>query len=263
MKTIIKRFFILASTMSLFTACNNKSVELPELKVNAEGAIQLEIHPASKDSLQDIQKWHPTEDKICVVLGYGYNEGNTKDEILENLSDKYGLSEEGGLIVPVVYPDDFLHSGKIRLSTLKDIAENYNLKGFIILGAPEDTNKALTRIEDSNGGKRYLPVFAFFSQDDVSGMEAACDFIVDHIQLNSTTETAQIIESDIQTLVNNSVDYMLALDGPLVVNEELIQQEQQKNLFLHVQQIVGKNRSLTPAIDDETGFYSANHFVIK
>ncbi|MCR5606234.1 MAG: hypothetical protein K6F69_05385 [Treponema sp.] len=263
MKTMVKRFIILASSITLFTACNNKKVIVPELKVNAEGAIQLEIHPASKESLQDVQKWHPTEDKVCVVLGYGYNEGATKDEIIANLSNKYGLSEDGGLIVPVVYPDDFLHSGKIRLSTLKDVSEDYQLKGFIILGAPEDTNKALTRIEDANGGKRYLPVFAFFSQDDVSGMEAACDFIVDHIQSNSTTESAQIIEADIQTLVNNSIDYMLALDGPLIVNEELIQQEQQKNLFQHVQQIVGKNRNLAPAIDDETGFSSANHFVIK
>ena len=78
-------------------------------------------------------KWSDDEGIVLVVFGYGFNDSEFLAEAKKVISSAYGLSENGGLVRCVVFPDD-LHN---RISNFRQIVDENNVRGIIVFGAPE------------------------------------------------------------------------------------------------------------------------------
>ena len=194
---------------------------------------------------------------VAVILGHGYNETASVSKITEELNKNFGVeSEETKALVSLfVYPDDFLVSGKPRISKLGELVSEKSLCGMIILGAPEGTHSALSKIEDSTGtGSVGYPVISLFPQDDVLGTESTATFVLDYSKTSETAEVTDYIPNfDASVLLTNTIQSLITLKEPL----------SQPNLFKFVQTLVGKNRTVTHYIDSETNLQSINHFIFE
>ena len=230
-------------------------------KAEQTSSINLNILKGNKDDLtQQAQLWHVTDKKLCVVFGYDFNNPQTLKPLLSLLQQKYGLAEDGGLIVPLVYPNDFKHGVKGYASDLfSELQEDEkDFCGIVILGAPENTHKALAKNQDSWEQKVPYPVVALFPQDDVLGLEATCDIVVDKGQQANITGDIEpeeiegkLIEEAPQVLLQ-TIDYLLCLEGPL---------KKDSTVQTHTLQML-KGFSIHHYSDPETGLQSINHFVI-
>ena len=204
------------------------------------------------------QMWHQTNKTLCVLLGYGYNTPELSEEIINLLGTKFGLKEDDGLILPLVYPNDFKRGNKYYISELRNILKDKDLCGIILLGAPEGTNNAIIRLEDLYGGIKPFPVFSFFSQDELLGMEYVSDFVLDKAMKANITgvveeEAAQEPVENISNILVRSVECMTMLEEPL---------NKDKNLLDLVRYIVQEDK-IQRYSDLDTGLYSINHFVLE
>jgi hypothetical protein len=239
-----KYVFLSFLSLSFFSCERQNFIEDTALKLNAEGAIQLDVQPYSKAEGEE-QKWHFAEKKICVIFGYNYNNDEFVNEALSLFSREYGLAEDGGLVLPLVYPKDFLHSGRARISSLKDLVSDYMLDGMIILGAPEATHRALGVIEDEFGGKKPYPVASFFPQDDMLGIESTCDLVFE--------KGGDISKDDMLSILMSSVEYLSSCAAPL---ERLSEIE-------HAKLLLGEKHTIKRYIDNDTGLVPENHFILE
>ena len=200
---------------------------------------------------------------IAVVLGHSYNDEATVSSLTQLLYLNYGLETEetSGLIKVMVYPQDFMVAGKVRLSNLYSVLEDKKLAGLITIGAPEGLCNAIARLEDKEeandetGNKRTYPVYSFFPQDDILGSESTSDFVLDFLQTAGITEEAADYEPyEVSTLLLNSVQSMINQRGPV---------PQDKNLQAFVQKLAGRQKKIKPYFDSETGLQSVNHFIFE
>lgn len=189
---------------------------------------------------------------ICVLFGYGFNSGDFISRAIETLSREFGLAENGGIVLPAVFPDD-LHG---RISNLKELIDRNTVRAVILLGAPENTHAVLARILEEWNEKPAFNIFSLFPQDDVLGQEGTCNFVLD-AQVSPEAELGGDLQSgtdeDILSILVSSVEYAALLPGVLPQDSEL---------HAHVQAIAGK-RTVVRYVDSETGIQSSNHFVIE
>lgn len=211
----------------------------------------IEIQP--RESLSELKEnfWTDENGIVCVLIGYGFNSADFVETALNSLEKKFGLAENGGLVLPLVFPDD-LHG---RISSLHDIIEKNNVHGIVLLGAPENTHSPLARLKEEWNGNPPFNVFSIFPQDDVLGQEFTCSFVIDHeyvsgIQFGDAENKNE--DSDALALLISAVEYAAQL--PFVLPQD-------NDLFYHVQAVVGK-RKIIRYIDSETGIQSRNHFII-
>ena len=244
----------LAAVLFVLLACGITGCSKKDGQNGGEDKIEKEIN----DGTEKTHKWPQSNGVICVLFGYGFNDENFYSQVSEALASKYGLESDGGLIWPVLFPDDFDKGGAGRISELYDFVTEKKVKGILLLGAPENTNAAIAHLQDNNGGKLSYPIFSFFPQDDVLGMESTCDFVLDYERSakeeENNEETTQQIDKSIEQIILNAVRYMSDHPTPLV---------QDAKLHDKVQQIVGKNKKVRRFVDSETGLQSFNHFVIE
>lgn len=206
------------------------------------------------------QLWHATNRKIYVIFGYNYNIPSFIEETTTLLSKNYGLSEDGGIIIPVVFPDGFRHKDKAVSTDLFNILDTPSVEtaGIVILGAPENTHKALVKLQDQWQGEIPFPVISLFPQDDTLGIEDTSTIVIDKLQ-KAEMDSSMITESEQQTvsdgaeLVSSVVNYILKMDNAPSKDEYL---------GLHAKQML-PGRSVRRYSDSETGLYSINHFVIE
>ena len=216
----------------------------------------VEINISEKN--MPVQKWHKTNKTLCVLLGYGYNSPEVSSQIIDNLSLEFGLEKDNGLVLPLIYPDDFKRGNKYFISELKNILKDKDLCGIVLLGAPEGTNNAIAKIEDSYDGEKPFPVFSFFSQDELLGMEYVADFVLDkemkaNISGEVEEEAVQEPIADFAKIVIHATKSMVMLERPL---------KKDKNLQGFVEYIVLDNK-INRYVDPDTGLYSINHFVLE
>ena len=96
--------FIMLLSGLIFSSCKK------ETKSYDTNSLELTITQGNKDDLADeAQKWHVTNKKICVLFGYDFNNPVIKNSLLTLLKENFGLAEDGGLIYPLTYPEDFKH----------------------------------------------------------------------------------------------------------------------------------------------------------
>jgi len=243
---------ILTSSLFIFTSCSNKNNQ----QTTTSGiSNELEI--------ENTKQWENSPEKICVVYGYGYNSAEFINSEKERFEKKYGLSdgtEESGLIIPLVFPDDFKVGNTGRISRLVSLLDNVKVAGVITIGAPEYTNNTLATLrENMEEGKEY-PIYTLFPQDDILGIEATSDFVLDKAVQQSANNISEMEnENDqttvigIETIIDNAIDYMLLTEKPLQSDAELL---------FHVNNIAGTKYNINRYIDPETGLSSINHFII-
>lgn len=243
-------FFVLFISLVSFNSCTKKEVveEIP------------------------VQKWTPVEKHIALLFGYGYNDKAFVDSICSKLAEEYGLEKENGLILPLIYPDDFLVTGSIaRISNLSSIVKDKNCRALITLGAPEYTHRALATIQDEN---LNCTVISLFSQDDILGTEAGSflvfDFAEDELVLSDETEDESITEFEeeaITSLTNDTelkhLDKMNFLVSKVVESLKNPLEIKNKDILQVATGIFGKNWEVSSFLDTDTGLRAKNHFVLN
>ena len=242
-----------------FQSCNRTDVVVNHEK--KDSAVQTSDAASVK---MVVPSWHPVKKKICIVFGYGYNEKEFTELLLAELESKYGIDDgttEGGLIYPLVFPDDFKQGSDARIMRLAQKLEGIDLAGLITIGAPENTNYALARLQEEWDNNMPFPVYSYFPQDDIMGMEATSDFVVDLASAATGSgdgegnEEVEVARSHrIKEILDASIELMLLSEKPL---------PRDKNLYLHVKQLLGRYFEVSPYIDPETGVQQINHFVIE
>ncbi|HAH61303.1 MAG TPA: hypothetical protein DCL73_04320 [Treponema sp.] len=250
-------FAAVAVTCCFFVSCGAKKAEAD----SPDAPVALTVKPAGQDG-DDLklptQTWHVSDDCICILFGYGYNDADFVRSMTAELYKKYGDAADGGLILSLVFPDNFKRGTKSIAAELPLFVNGKNVRGVILLGAPENTNYGIAHLQDSYDGFPSFPVFSFFSQDDVAGMEGTADFVLDKAQEADIDgavkdESEQLFVKEAPDMIRRSIKYMLALDAPL---------PKDKNLSAHLKSIVGKV-SVSRYVDPETGLQSVNHFVMN
>lgn len=252
-KTIF--YALMITALCPFFSCKNTTS--PSADSNS---INIEISNGNKaDLITEPQKWHITNKRICVLFGYDFNSDETVNELTALLQKNFGLDEDGGLIYPLVYPSSFKHGAKSYSNDfLQELqADDKDFCGVILLGAPDQTHKALAKNQDKWEQKIPYPVFALFPQDDVLGIEATCDIVLDKGQ---SAELAQTMEEsaaqfipEVPEILISSVNFILSLNGPL---------ESDTSIQNYVSQIY-KDQKIHHYSDPETGLQSINHFVLN
>lgn len=220
----------------------------------------ISLYEAGEDSKylkEPVQQWHTENACICVVYGYGYNDQNFVSKMNEQLYSKYGNYEDGGFILSYVYPDDFKRGTKSYITLLDSYINDNNLKGLILLGAPEGTYKSIARMQDSRDGKMGFPVISIFSQDDVVAMEDSADFVLDKSQKSEinglVAETDQEYDESITEIIDTCAWYCRISESSFEKNAKLYE----------IVKKIAKNRKVGRYTDTETGLVSINHFVLE
>lgn len=246
-----KIFFVLMIFLLATVSCK-KQVEA----VVDTDEIMLSVLPADeKDSegMDNGAMWSSNEGLVCIMFGYGFNSESFRKETLSLLDKEYGLAENGGIIWPLVYPDDFRN----RIMNLYDLVNEQNIRGIILLGAPERTHYALAKLQDDWDGFTPYSIFSFFPQDDILGEESTSHFVLEYTRgitdEANEGETELKIDEDAEEILSRAVKYIMDLPSPLASDSEL---------FSHVQFIAG-NRKVRHYIDSETGLHAVNHFVME
>ncbi len=267
MKKILITVVGLAICFSFFS-CNKQKKNITEI---TETPLSLEINDSSWDesfSLDEnpkvpyeaIQHWHATNKKILILFGYEYNDQEFISRAIERLSSNFGLFDDGGIVIPVVFPEGFRHKDKAVTVDLFNILDDnsIDIAGFISLGAPEKTYRALTKLQDKWDGQIPFPVISMFPQDDILGIEDTSTIVINQIQ-KAENEESLITESehsgveDADLILDKAVAYILKLNGA---------PEKDAALATHVRQML-PGKKIHRYIDSETGLYSINHFVIE
>ena len=251
MKHINSKFsFILIFFLVFFTSCSKKE-------------------PVEQEP---VRKWLPVEKHVAILFGYGYNDKSFVDSVCLHLSEEYGLEKENGLILPLVYPDDFIVSGSTaRISNLSSIMKDKNCRALITLGAPEYTHKALAKIQDDN---LDCLVFSLFSQDDVLGTESGSflvfDFAEEELILSDETDDSsntEITEDAIKSLTNDTelkhLDKMNYLVSKVVETLKNPSELKNKEILQVATGIFGKDWEVSSFLDTDTGLRAKNHFVLN
>ena len=137
----------ISSILSLFCgmlfvfSCGNSSTKI----VLDKNTLIIEPKESSEDMGNKSQSlWTNDEGVVVVLFGYGFNETSFTNSILQKIKDEFGVENENGLVLPVIFPDD-LHN---RISSLNDFLGDRQIRGIILLGAPERTHIALAKIHN-------------------------------------------------------------------------------------------------------------------
>lgn len=230
-------------------SCNNSSTKI----VLDENTLIIEPKESSEDMNNKVQSlWTNDEGVVVVLFGYGFNEPSFTNSILLKIKDEFGVENESGLVLPVIFPDD-LHN---RISSLNDYLGDRQVRGIILLGAPERTHMALAKIHNDWDSMTPYNIFSFFPQDEALGQEGTCNFVVEYPRLHTElSEDTGVVQANDQTveIVLNSIRYVAQLPGSIPCDQDL---------QFHVQSIL-KGKKIKPYVDSETGITSVNHFLIR
>lgn len=254
----IKICVLLTLFSATFISCKKNKTPIYDAS-----SIDLVISPGIKDDLSSKpSKWHVTNKRIIVLFGYDFNTTEQTTNLLALLEENYGLDSQGGLIYPLIYPNSFKHGIRAYASDFSTILNDFEneISGIIILGAPENTHKALAKNQDKWNQEMPYPVVALFPQDDVLGIESTCDIVIDKGQTKKdddkngigTEETEVQIISDAPAVLMQTIEYVRNLNYSLPKNN---------TISLHVAQML-QGRNIHHYADSETGLKSINHFVI-
>ncbi len=252
----------LLSALSLvFLAAHAFSCHKEEPEEIDLSAHQLKITDSSEENPFDNKDscWQYTNKKIYILFGYDFNDQELVTATTNLLSQKYGLTSEGGLINTITYPDSFKHNGKNYISELTSMLTEADgdLLGVIILGAPENTHISLARLQDEWNMSIPFPIAALFPQDDVLGLEATCDIVIDRMQTGDMVEESFsndeiFITQKAPKILCQLLDYLIELEAPLPKNSSV--QANAMQMF--------RGEKLAHYLDPETGLQSVNHFIL-
>ncbi|NLK45251.1 MAG: hypothetical protein GX297_01130 [Treponema sp.] len=228
-----KIFFAVFCCFLLLASCKKITGKVTAVNENSE--MQLKVEESTETYINDI---------IVLLFAYDYNSPEFIDDCLEYLQQEYGLEENGGIIRPIVFPDDFQKGGRTRISILRDFVRGADVNAVITFGAPEDTAATLTVLREQ-GWK--TPVYTLFPQDELLPSEYVSDFVLENVDLQR-----QIDAESLFFLTSRLIRYTQTAEELNVAT--------MKNVL---QNIVGFDWQVLPYTDTETGIRPANHFVLQ
>lgn len=171
----------------LLSSCSGKQKKMLE-DVNA---LLIEPTLVSENDMLQIKSLYNIPEpqrKIAVLFGYGYNDKAFIDIVLDQIKKTVGLSANGGAVFPLVFPDDFKWGASARISLLTGMLEDAQVNGLVLVGAPEGTHSVLASLQDAGGGTIPYPVVSLLPQDDVLGMEAGCDLVLEYLPVAASDD---------------------------------------------------------------------------
>lgn len=195
--------------------------------------------------------WTKETGVICVFFGWGFNNEDFSSAMIQSLASRFGLSENGGIILPVVFPQDLRN----RVSNLYDLIDENNVRGIILLGAPENTHYTLAKIQDDWNENVPFNIFSFFPQDDILGQESNSTLVIDFDRSSLDADEdkhSRISDEELLNILQNSIMCM--------INEDNLPKE--KALFEHAKMICS-GRKVSRYVDSESTLVSINHFIIE
>ncbi len=253
----MKKIFIcifISTAVFFISSCGKQT------KNNFSASSLITLYEAEENSTElelPTQTWHKSNKNIVVFFGYGYNDEEFVEKTKNQLFKKYGNADENGTLLALVFPDDFKHGSRTYTTNLANILDDKEVSGLVILGAPEGTYRAITRLQDEYDGKLPFPVISLFSQDDILGTEYTSDIVIDKkqkVQLNGILETETEIErsDDITNIIEKSV---------LLANLSGVPFEKDAKLF-NIAKMIAGNKKISRYVDTETGLIPINHFIL-
>lgn len=193
--------------------------------------------------------------QICIVFGYGFNDDEYVTSTIKDLKETFGDTDQGELLYTIVFPGDV----KNRVMNLYDLINEKDIKGLLILGAPQNTHFMVAKIQDYWEQEVPYPIFSFFPKDDVLGQQGTCNFILETQQTTedetpeATKEMEKYLQKESLDLLKNSIHFIVTLPAPLPLDS---------NLMNHVEKIAG-NKKIRRYQDPETGIKTKNHFILE
>ncbi|MBC6714412.1 hypothetical protein [Treponema sp. Marseille-Q3903] len=255
-KPVVSKLFAILFAASFFTGltcCKQEQIE-----TSTSNTIEIKLQTGNTENLISTpQKWHVTNKRILVLFGYDFNTPEIKETIIEMLGDNYGLDQDGGLIYPLVYPDDFKRGTRSYISELTSYlqSDDKEFAGVILLGAPENTHAALARNQDKWNQEVPYAVIALFPQDDVLGIESTCDIVLDKglsAEITDDEVEGELI-AEAPEIIKQAVDYLIDTETSFTRDSSL--QRHLKNIL--------KDFKFHHHTDPETGLQSINHFILN
>jgi len=250
MKRIMVFCLCIFASFLLLSCGNNKSKSKNEKSTAAD---------FSEENLTPEKKWTNEEGCICIVFGYGFNDQAFYSQSIEKLAGIYGLNAEGGLLYPMLFPDDFKNGS---ISDLKKSLDGVRLKGMILLGAPDDTHHVLAKYQESYGGEIPFPVISLFPQDNVLGQESTCSLIIDNertaVEDTTSNEIVMTTSTDAEEIFLSTVDYVANLKGKMLKGSDI-----KSELKEIVEKIVGPGKIVRRYVDRGSRMESLNHYTVE
>lgn len=250
---------LLVITCLMVAGCDKKQ----EIPVVLEGAGLIVPEPVTDQDMLDLQQipnFVEPRRKVGVVLGYGYNDEAFVEETLQELSRTLGLAEQGGAVIPYLYPDDFMRGGAARISSLTSMLEEDGAMGLVVVGAPEGTHRVLAALQDTEIGRSIYPIISLMPQDDILGIEAGSDIVIEYVPASATSDLSEesgVYQENVPQLIARTVYYITLLPANYFGGFE-----QNLDLFIHARQLAGTSWEVSRYIDPETGLCPMNHFII-
>ena len=253
---IIKNSFIFCSSLILgLSSCNKKSAS------TSQNSLEIQLSKSNSSDLQELPHSHSfTNKKILVLFGYDFNSQEFEEEMLSKLEQNYGLYEDGGIIYPLRFPEDFKRGGRSYATELYNILSEpeINFGGIILLGAPEHSHLALARNQDLWDQLVPYPVISFYPQDDNLGIESTSDFIIDKTQNTDITdelkeeENTKPVSEQTKNLIFKAIEHIILCDFTF---------QDYPDISYHLAKIIPEKKYHNYT-DPETGLKSVNHFVM-
>lgn len=243
----------------LVAGCEKQSVR----PVSTEEARLISPVPVTDQdmlALQQVTNFMEPQRKIGVVLGYGYNDEVFVEATLQELRRTLGLAEDGGAVVPYVYPQDFMRGGSARITALTDMLESDGVAGLVVVGAPEGSHRALAALQDTDLGRALFPVITLMPQDDILGIESGSDIVIEYVPASATadlTEESGAYQENVPQLISRAAYYITLMPPDYFGGFQ-----QDLELLVHARQLAGASWEVSRYIDPETGLCPMNHFVI-
>lgn len=233
--------------------------------MNLEGAQLIIPAPVTDQdmiAIQEIGNYVESQRKIGILLGYGYNDAAFVEATLEEIHRTLGLAEQGGAVIPYIYPQDFMRGGTARISALSDMLEEDGVHGLVVVGAPEGTHRVLAALQNTELNRALYPVISLMPQDDILGIESGSDIVIEYVPVSATVEGELVAESgtyqeNVPQLIARSAYYLTLLPA-----EYFGGFPQDLDLLTHARQMAGSSWIVSRYIDPETGLCPMNHFVI-
>lgn len=259
------------------SSCEKKSAE--ETVQAGAGIIKIAVRETSVPNYSAISRYSSKDGIICVLFGYGFNDGEFLDDFLGILQKRYGLETDGGIILPVIFTENDVE-GQLsiaKISSLYDIISERDIKGIILLGAPDGTHRYLTKLRQDWDDNPPYAIFSLMPQDDVLGEEFNCDFVLEYernVSLEDEEVEVKTVDKTAEQIVLRAIRYMVDLPddryyparfppaGQTAAKALRSSIFSDQDLHSHVQSIVGEKK-VRRYVDGETGIQSINHFVIE
>lgn len=269
----LKILFLLVLCFLSFVSCEKK---ISEEAVEQE--LEVNLDPYISSNIKDIPLWIPGNySKVAIVFGHGYEDETVRNQVIAVLETQFGLADNGGLIIPLVFPETYFNNKKVSADWLRKALLNQDIFAIITVAAPEKTHYSLADLQDNGFSAK---VYSVFPQDNELGTESGSEFVLNYKSLGVRLDTSEVYVLDENKNVSSNLSKNYEEEGmfqgdittiliPIihrikVVNNQAIP-ETPISFAAYLEKAYEEkfpDSTLTPYVDAQTGIKSLNRYVL-